>query len=79
MSEDHDLYRMVGEISGKLDALISASEARDGRYDKHDKRLSGLEATGNKRIGRERTIFAALAGVSSLVGWPHIKEFFGGS
>jgi hypothetical protein len=58
------IFRTLGELSGKMDALIKTDEARSERIDILDRRVSELEALRAQGKG----VVAAIAVVASLIG-----------
>lgn len=75
--------RMLGQLDGKLDSLISSfkeyREAHDLRHTKIDEQLTAHAADINKAKGAKAAVFAGAAVLATFVSaaWAAVAHFIG--
>lgn len=66
MEPDNDLYRALGRVEGKIDAILGTAERIEQRQDASEKRIETLEAN-QWRIGAAGASVAAI--ISFLISY----------
>ena len=60
MATDHELSRLLGEISSDVKHILVRQDKQDSRLDRQDKRLNAVEAFQWKLVGIATAIPTAL-------------------
>lgn len=77
MSDDTQIYHMIGRMEGKVDAFLAAQARHEKTLEEHDKRLDALESIRAQHTGVQRFIgigWLVFAGTLTLFA-EHIKAF----
>ena len=61
MATDHELSRLLGEISSDVKHVLVRQDKQDSRLDRHDKRLNAVEAFQWKLVGIATAVPTLLA------------------
>lgn len=65
---NRDILLAIGRVEGKLDGIVGAQARHEGRLDKHEARLGGLERWQAKVIGMGAASGAAMSFLLKLIG-----------